>query len=284
LRALTSGSSAFFVHIDRKSDLAPFTCQALDNVTFSKRRVTIQWGDFSMVEATLALIRQALDDPRRFDRLVLLSGNDYPLRSQAVIEQFFDRNQGTEFMNVLAMPSEGSGEAGKPIKRLASYKPSPTDPLSARVTRALLSRVGAFPQMRDYKRALGGRTPYAGSQWWALTRQAAQFVTSLVKTEGALSEYYRNTHCPDEMFFQTILANSSFGPGIRRNLTYTDWSENDTGPAGITEKHLDLFSSTTLFEPDDLFGGGEMLFARKFSDDRPDIVSAVDRLIVQRDG
>ena len=48
-------------------------------------------------------------------------------------------------------------------------------------------------------------------------------------------------------------------------------------PAYIKETHLPFFQSTASFPPDAVLGDGEMLFARKFSDDSEDLVAKLEK-------
>ena len=82
--ALAGQGAAFYVHIDRKVDPAPFAqaLAAMRDVHFVEP-VRVNWMGFSIVEATLRLMRAA----RRqgYDRYSLLSGQDYPIRSNSSI-------------------------------------------------------------------------------------------------------------------------------------------------------------------------------------------------------
>lgn len=278
IATLSTSSSSFFIHIDQKSNVDPFLGIKGNNIHFVQERVPVYWGDFSQVEAMLILLRSALADRCRFDRLVLLSGADYPLRPAASIERFFANNPNREFINLVAMPSKA---AGKSISRLTTYTISPGAPLLSRAIRKVLMMAGVLPQKRDYKAYLGDLAPYAGSTWWALSRAACDFILSFATRETQAVDFFRNTICPDESLFQTILGNSHFRPRIVRNLTYTDWSDGAASPAVMTERHLALFQATSSFAPDDTYGGGEMLFARKFADEPGDLVTKLDRQILR---
>jgi hypothetical protein len=229
-----------------------------------------------MVEATLVLIREVLEHEGGFDRLVFLSGADYPLRAASSIESFFENHPATEFMNIVPMPCEA---AGKPIWRLTRYTPRPGSAAITRLLRGAMVKIGAASMERDYKAYLGDRVPYGGSQWWALTRGACQFVRKFVEKEGRIVGFFRNTFCPDESFFQTILGNSAFNAKMRRNLTYADWSAGGKSPAYMTMKHLDMFRTRSSFTSANVYGPGEMLFARKFSDGSEEVTRQIDELI-----
>jgi hypothetical protein len=243
-----------------------------DAIAFVEPRIAVHWGDFSQVEAMLALLRQARA-AGDFDRYVLLSGADYPLRSASAIEQFFGAEPANEYINLVAMPSTA---AGKPLSRLATYRLRPGDPFVARIARKVLMLARIVPSERDYKAHLKLLAPYAGSTWWALSGAACEHIVAFAARETAVVEFFKNTVCPDESFFHTILGNSPFLPRIVRNLTYTDWSAGGASPAGITQQHLAVFDRAPMFPPDDTYGAGAMLFARKFSDHSAQLVALMD--------
>ena len=115
LRALKG--ARLFVHIDKKADAAPFKAAVADpRVRFLEDRVRVRWGDFSVVEATLALMTAAAGSG--LDRLCLLSGVDYPVRSAEYIVRFFDAHRGTEFISMVPMPND---RVEKPLTRLTRY-------------------------------------------------------------------------------------------------------------------------------------------------------------------
>lgn len=281
ISALSSDSCSFFIHVDKKSSVDDFESIKGKNIYFTQKRVPVFWGDFSQVEAILILIQAALTHRYGFDRFVLLSGADYPLRTVSYIENFFRNNRDKEFINLVAMPSE---VAGKPISRLVSYKFRPGETRISKFTRKMLIRAGILPVKRDYKAYLRDFAPYGGSTWWALSREACDFILIFVSNERKVVNFFKNTICPDESFFQTILGNSHFRTRIARSLTYSDWSAGESNPAYITENHLAFLKSTLLFPPDNVYGGGEMLFARKFPDDSGRMVARLEKQIVENEG
>lgn len=283
IHALSGPASSFFVHIDRKSRLEDFSQAQGERVSFLEPRVPVHWADFSQVEAILRLLKAARSAPEGFDRCVLLSGTDYPLQSAAYIEGFFARQPDIEFMNLVQMPCDA---LGKPLSRLTSYQPRPGDPLSQVVKRArqLMVRLGLRATERDHRSCFRQLVPYGGSTWWALTAPACDHILAFLHKEPQVVKFFRHTVCPDEMFFQTILGNSSYKTRMQRNLTYTDWSAGGASPAFLSEEHLALFSPGTPIVMDHGYGAGEILFARKFSDRGAALVEELDALIGARGG
>lgn len=276
ISTLSSDATDFFVHIDKKSDMALFSNIKDARVHFIEDRVPVFWADFSQIDATLALVRAAIAHENHFDRLVLLSGGDYPIRSVNYIQQFFTKFPEKEFINVVAMPADA---VGKPISRLTTYRPRSTNAFVIRAYRKVLKMAGSTPQKRDYKAVFGTLSPYAGSQWWALSRAACEHILTFTVTEPAVVNFFKNTDCPDESFFQTILGNSRFKGRIVRSLTYADWSDGGSSPNDISESSLAMFRDDPSFKADNVYGSGEILFARKFNDQSDGLVDQLDRQI-----
>lgn len=273
--ALVNDNSAAFVHIDAKSDIAPFLTTRHRHVQFCAERTAVYWGEFSMVEAVLSLIDMALKAPVHYDYLVLLSGSDYPIRPVEELEAFLAANAGVEFINIVAMPNEA---AGKPIWRLQRFKVPSGTPFAGivRKLRDAFARVGLLPRERDYVAALHGLKPFGGSTWWTMSREACQYILDFVARELAIVRFYRNTWIPEEGLFHTIIANSPFAARVRRNLVYTDWRAGGNNPAALGQQHTQRFIAEYPFVVDDRFGKSEVFFARKFSDRTASLVDELD--------
>jgi hypothetical protein len=281
LRAIVTPRSAAYVHIDAKFDLAPFARIRLDRVHFVKPRIAVYWGEFTMVEAVLRLMESALSSAQRFDYLVLISGTDYPIRPIEEFEAFLAANAGTQFMNIVKMPDEA---VSKPLARLRHYKVLSGNPLAIpiKLVRRTLIRLRLLPAQRSFEAALQGRQPYAGSTWWALTREACEYILEFVARETTFVRFYRHTWFPDEGMIHTIIGNSPFAARMRRNFTYTDWTAKGSHPEPIGPAHIQRFMTEPNLTSDDRYGPGEVFFARKFSDATADLVARLDEFIQRR--
>jgi hypothetical protein len=274
IKSLVSMNCIIFVHIDRNSSIDDFSNCFLENVIFIKNRIAVYWGDFSIVEATIRLLLEARKCGSAFDYHILLSGSDYPLRSGIYIEQFLRANKGKEFINIVPMPNI---PAGKPISRLTFYKISPSDPKISSLARRMLVKAGAISLERNFQSVLGSMKPYAGSQWWGLTANACDLILSFVKNNPKIVEFFRHTRIPDEMFFQTILGNSSLFVNVERNFTYAIWLPGEPSPTVLSKENLISLASKMPVVLDDVYGKGEALFARKFSDNSQELIIEIDK-------
>ena len=78
------------------------------------------------------------------------------------------------------------------------------------------------------------------------------------------------------MFFQTIIGNSSLSDYVSDNVTYADWLPRTIHPLFLTDRHIDALEAH-LHQTELLPGHQELLFARKFSSDRPDLLDRIDQ-------
>ena len=99
---LDSESSDIYLHIDAKAagaDPADLAACASRSRVICVERHSISWGDFSMVEAELALLRAAV--PGEYDYYHLLSGVDVPVKTRRYIEEYFTRCPGRNYISFL---------------------------------------------------------------------------------------------------------------------------------------------------------------------------------------
>lgn len=93
--------------------------------------------------------------------------------------------------------------------------------------------------------------------------------------------FCENIHAPEETFIHTILGNSPFRAKARRNLVYEEWPTSGPrhGPKVLTAKNVEFFESRNEVSVEDLHGPGELLFARKLSDENLDLVDRIAKMI-----
>lgn len=272
---LSSEDCAFFIHVDRKTDIREFSAIVGDDIFFREQRIPVYWGEFSQVEATLGLVRQALACSARYDYFTLSTGSDYPLRSGKYVRTFLEDNRGLEFMSLVKMPAPGF-----PLSKINKLR-YPSDKPVRRFAARALAKLGLA--QRDHRKYLGGLAAYAGHGSWTLSRDACQHMVDFARCNPHLEKYFRNAFTSDEMFFHTILGNSPFRSRVRKSLTYIDWPTRGNHPATLGEEHLRFFESQERVWVEDEWGSGEVLFARKFSDDNLDLVDRIDEMIRRKE-
>jgi hypothetical protein len=277
IAALREDWTRFYVHIDRKADMKAFeTVRRLPQTRFIEDRVDACWGGFSLVQATLNLMAAAMRDAPAADRFLLISGSDYPIRSNRALRAYLEASD-REHISLLEMPTP---DGRKPLSRLEmfQFEGARGRPMPKRVLLHQTNRLLERYYKRDYRRALGSIKPYASSQWWALSRDAVGHILDFVRANPRLVRFYKHTLIPDEMFFHTILGNSPFRAKAARNLTYADWSQGlKRNPLPITPAHVARFADPG-FGLDDIEGVGPCFFARKFSSRDHELLDGIDEI------
>jgi Core-2/I-Branching enzyme len=252
VRRLDAPDVFFAIHVDRKTRRAIYDemierTRDLD-VTFLPRHVS-HWGSFGHVRATLKGIDHVVGEGRPFDYAILLTGQDYPLRSGEEIAAFFERAEGRSFMNHWPLPFRPWGDRGG-LERIEDWHV---------ITYRRLHL--ALPLRR---RLPLGLRPWGGGAYWCLGRDVVEYVHEFVHAHPEYVRFFKHVLVPDELFFQTIVMNSPLDDRVENeNLRYLDWSR-EPAPAILDQRDLPALLSSPK------------LFARKF-DERIDS-SILDRL------
>jgi hypothetical protein len=207
LRWLGRHGARSFVHLDARSRVARAGLARLTlprcSVLPPARSYRIAWGGFAMVEATLALMREALRDPA-IRHLALLSGAHLPLRPAAEVAAFlFDGREHIELTFAAAEPMDQ-----KSLRRFW-YRALPGREEESALLRWLNRNTWRLGK-RDLAHGLRGMTPMVGSQWWCLTAAAARHVLDFLDANPWYARFFRHSSIPDETFFHTILGASRF--------------------------------------------------------------------------
>jgi hypothetical protein len=283
--ALDDPDTGFFIHIDAGSSLpAGFTqrLSARGNVTFAPRR-RVWWGGWSHTAAILDLMELAAASPDTggagtetgggagWDYCVILSGADYPLRSNGTIRATLAG--GGEFIN--AAPGF---RPDKPESRVRYHWFDGFDRRRLRSPKTLLLRA-----LEILLRVLGIRKRrypfeqvYSGVVWSALSMGCVRHILDYVRTHPRYVRFFRTAQVPEEMFFATIIGNSPFAADIRGTLTYMDWDHTSASPPLITPAHLPRLAPGVEHPHKATGRSYERLFARKFDDGSGPLLDRID--------
>lgn len=220
IQRLNAPDVIFFVHIDLRSPLDAFQeglCRIPNADINWVERVVCKWGRFGLVQATLNCLKTALAYASHIERLVLLSGHDYPLRGSAEITQIWRTVPSTTFMEHFPLPAKQWRKGG--LDRIEVFA------LASLLGHLIRRLIRIF-----YRRQLPlDLKPFAGSQWWSMSRRHAEYVMEFVETHPEYTRFHRWALIPDEMFFQIILLNAA--DEIKNdiagdNLRYVVWEDS----------------------------------------------------------
>src|SRR6185437_15644401 len=118
VEALRDQGDSFFIHVDKRAE--PHTHATLQANFSGDPQVQLvpsqacYWGSFGIVEATIEGIRTLLASGRDFQRVILLSGKDYPIKPRRYIKAFLERQKDQEFIESfpLTAPNRWSNHDG----------------------------------------------------------------------------------------------------------------------------------------------------------------------------
>ena len=249
-RFLSAEGDSVFVHVDKSVDPRPFeqAVKGLERVEIIPDRYTVSWGGFSQVQATNALIEAAI--PGKFDYYYFLSGQCFPIRSLAWLKDAL--SAGRDHIDWQAMPTPT-----KPMSRLHRRRFNRKN-TSYKVKRLVEAALNLRP-VPDFQGKFG-MAPHAGSSWWCLSRDTIEYIRDFRAKTPAYDRYMRWTHCPDEMYYQTLVANRAGGRPRAERLTGDVWVEGEAHPKMLTQADLPDLMKRTIF------------IARKFDEDQIDAI------------
>jgi len=286
INRLDGPNVVFLIHIDKKSDIGPFinAVKKADNIHFIKNRINIYWRGYSIVKATLELMKAAQKYHANYN--ILLSGSDYPIKSNRYIHNFLGKSE-LEYISFFRFSDRPAW-----MKKVEQYHY-----LDSRLTNPFGYHKTAWryrwlqmksAQLLPKRKFIKNMIPYGGSEWWMITDRCVKYILEFIENNKHFVNFFKYTDAPDELVFQTIIMNSSFArnvinwehyqnkiereklhatwpcPASVYNYRYIDWSrERSNGPGHpvvLDERDFEALIAS------------HCLFARKFDPIRSKVV------------
>lgn len=238
----------FYIHVDLKSDIEEIKTDfslELGNVFWIEKRVSINWGGFSIVQAILNLLEVSLANIEN-GHFHLLSGNCVFLEDIATIGKKMEcYSENTIFL-----------ELTNSLRRRYRIR-FDTPHADTKIQRNYLGRfLTKFYQYLDkllpIKSPILMRAPF-GNMWFSANRGGMNLLFSLV-TEKEI-KYFQRKLVPDEHFFQYIILSNNLECFLESNYRYI----NFIGEAN----HPELLDLDVLLNLDK----GKYWIARKVNND-----------------
>jgi hypothetical protein len=273
IERLDDGASKFFIHLDAKTPIEPFTaCLEGAHIRFIEPRERCVWGDFSIVRATIHLMEAASKEQGIF---ILMSGQDYPIQSQGYINDFLESNKGFDFIEIEPLEEKWKPKMVK--DKLEHYHILHSEERGHSNCYAPFRHCSVFQKLRTLTHLLKGRLSqknfrllcslpkrvapferqYAGSQFWAFSERTFYTILNYIREhKAALEEYYKYTSSPDEIYFHSVLMDLVAKDStikLKEQITYVNYFRKNN--VFVTEDF------------DKLTSAKGKLFARKFDTD-----------------
>lgn len=191
-----------YIHIDKKwgfeNSEALCSVAKKSKVFLLNRRISVKWGRYSVIQCELALLKEA--SRNHYEYYHLLSGVTLPLKKPEYIHSFFSSKSGMEFIHF------DSSEIDKTVyDRVAKFHffvNRTNGKAMKRINRLIMMPQKLIDRGKKYHVKF-----QKGSNWFSITDELAQYV---IKKEKTVKKMFRFSCCGDEMFLQTLVANSEF--------------------------------------------------------------------------
>ena len=245
------------VHVDasaRPRDVAPFreALKPLANVRLC-RRVAVEWGTWSLVQATqiaAGALLEAFPDVRH---VFLASGACLPLRPVEELRAYLDAHPRTDFIE-----SVTTQDVTWTIDGLERERFTLRFPFSWRKRRRLFDRYVALQRRIGLRRRVPPEiAPHLGSQWWCLTRQTLSAILQ-APDRARMDRYFRRVWIPDEAYFQTLARRYSTEIESR-SLTLSKFDVQGK-PHIFYDDHLQLLQRSDCFVARKIWPGAGRLY------------------------
>ena len=248
LRLLRAGSERALLvshHDDRSSEVDAAALADLGAVRVLPP-TPVTWGAYSQLEMVLRCTRVVLERPD-CEWLVLLSGQDYPIRPVRDIEAFLAGDGHDAFIERRELEAPSPAWAtddwtGRYFRRWTGVRPRLVAPARVAAARSRgLVELRTLPSGAVVAGRPAVRTPYGparrcfqGADWFSLSRRCAELVCG---ADPSLLRHYRRTLIPTESFVHTVLYND---PSLRLSGDTRRFTRWDVAPRPRTLRAADL--------------------------------------------
>lgn len=227
--------SIFLIHVDKRTDGTQYRQMVsglndLANVVFLKRH-SCHWGDFGHVRATLKGLAYLFENGERFDYVFLLTGQDYPIKSNAYIKSFLTEANGRDFISYYSFPNQSWGGDGGlrriekwhfrfledwPVRLFHKFSHLPVTIQSKSKIKVVICSI--LERLFTKRELPGHMKPFGGPGYWCITWKSARYIHQFARDNSEFVRFFKYVDIPDEVFFHTIIMNSPY----RRSVVNDD--------------------------------------------------------------
>lgn len=304
IRAVSTENIDVFVHLDKnwklsKEDLSEISSCA-DRVFVIKKRIHGVLDHFSLPQIELNLIQAACEHEtlggEQYGYFLLLSGQDYPIKSKTYIQNFLDEQYPKPLCDH-EPAEEGNWAWGK--FQLSRWQNKMTEIQNRRKKGLLRSFLVASCLAAYYIEKFFCGIPWerlqksnlkiwGGSQWWILPHGTIDFIRLQLKKNKKAIRQLKRAWTPEENFIQTLSMNAEEAKLILENDPIFDTGKGEF--KAMT--YCNFITPTKSFrghphiitvEDYDRIMAKKALFARKFDQStNGDVMDMIDQKISEK--
>jgi hypothetical protein len=274
--ALNDEFSKFYIHIDKNCEINLFKeIITGTNILFINKRYESNWGSIGIVLATIEIFKTVISNENKNEKgfFLLLSGSDYPLKSNKFITNFLIKNYDYNFIDISPINVCWSeNEIERRLNQYSFFKSNNRNKILSippviskgfyknfyknlkKIYELIKSddRNDFFLLLKKRKNRI---TSYGGSQWITLNKNTVKIILEWISNNPNFLKFHKFTFVPDEFFFQSIIK-SIDNIKIKKSLTYVNWTRKNVELPVVFKSH-DISELKLLDE--------NVLFARKFN-------------------
>lgn len=254
LRLIDYEKNDIYIHIDakiRNIDIEEIRNICKKSNVYFIDQSKIYWGDYSMVDCTIQLLKAAIK--KKYDYYHLISGADLLLKSQNDIEKFLEKNNGVEYIHFCDL--EGIKESEERVKKFyfTKYQRGKIGKVISVINKTSIKIQDFLKYERNKNLEIS-----KGSNWFSITDYLAN---KIVEEEIWIENTFKGVMNPDEHFLQMFIINKKiniklyehYGTNkLKNSLRDIDWERGR--PYVFREADFDELIESNL------------IFARKFDE------------------
>lgn len=261
LKLLDNENNDIYIHIDKKVE--NFNQSFFESIinkskVFFVKSINVTWGGFSMVQCELLLLEEA--SKKGYSYYHLISGVDLPLKSSKEIYDFFEENNGKEFIGF------ANNNCTDRVKYYHFFVEKSKKNMFAKIFHHILivfQKIICINRIKKLNIEIK-----KGAQWFSITDELVKYILS---KKDFIMKVFKNTFIADEIFLQTLVYNSKFKIKI-----YKDYEGKTNNLRAIDWKRGNPY----IYQAEDFetLMKSNMLFARKFSTNTKGQKCIVDKI------
>lgn len=260
IKCIDDERNDIFLHIDCKANFQRNNLYKPErSKLFLIKRMKIQWGGDSQIRCEMNLLKAAYKNGP-YSYYHLLSGVDLPIKSQDEIHEYFEKDEGKNYIKI----DPAAMKSAYHLERIRYYYL-----FQNIIGKQQGHMIGGIYKLQDFCIRLQKRMKvdrlkkcpekiYKGTNWFSITGTMVQMV---LQQERFIKKYCYRSLCADEIFLQTVAMNSKLKDTVMdQDLRCIDWKRGNPWV-------------WRMEDVDYLLGQKSDLFARKFSDQLDERVS-----------
>ena len=257
---LTDDQADIYIHIDKKSIGGMAEKIIADpRVIRTSENILVTWGDVSMVDAEIVLLREVMKSGKKYDFVCMRTGQDLMVKKG--YKEYLSERKGKSFfsMRKITFKDEQAGlfkvKYPECTRRLYDSM-HPFRILRTGLRKLYAKGINLIPNNKEFDSRI---KLYWGSDWFCVSYGMAGYMVDYLEKNQWYRNAFKDSLAPSTMFFSTLAMNSPFEEDvINEDQTFLRF-----GTTYKTNNHPVIFTMTEIGEIEK----SERYFARKFDAD-----------------